>query len=67
MATCPHCQTAMREAVEIIPVGRAVLCANCNCITESTDAHCRSCGSLSVFNIERMLGGHNLIPCEVAP
>jgi hypothetical protein len=57
----------MKEAVVEIGVNEpplnaislkcAVLCANCDVISDSPHDLCRVCGSRSLFNISRMLGG----------
>jgi hypothetical protein len=52
---CPHCQSPLPAPVEIIPVGEAVLCANCGNLTRSPNGHCRACGSAAVANLEKML------------
>jgi hypothetical protein len=52
--------------VEIIPLDRAVLCANCNCITASTNGHCVACGSReSLLNLARLLD--NVQPGSIEP
>ena len=35
----------------------AVLCADCDVVSDSPYDHCRVCGSRSLFNISRLLGG----------
>jgi hypothetical protein len=40
-----------------IHLGDAVLCADCEVISESLNDECSACGSRSLMNIERMLGG----------
>jgi hypothetical protein len=60
---CPHCHTLLPAPVEIIPVGLAVLCANCNCLTRATNGHCLACGSAAIVNIGKLLWEKE----EVAP
>jgi len=43
--------------VHAIHLGDAVLCADCEVISESMNDECSACGSRSLMNIERMLGG----------
>jgi hypothetical protein len=43
--------------VHAIHLGDAVLCADCEVISESVNDECSACGSRSLMNIERMLGG----------
>lgn len=35
----------------------AVLCAECDCVSDSPNDSCLVCGSRSLFNISRVLGG----------
>jgi len=35
----------------------AVLCAECECVSDSPSDQCRVCGSRSLFNMSRLLGG----------
>ena len=35
----------------------AVLCVDCDCVTDSPHDSCLVCGSRSLFNISRVLGG----------
>ena len=42
-------------AVQIIPIARAVLCANCDAITEAQNGHCIACGSRSIVQLEKLL------------
>ena len=43
--------------VHAIHLGDAVLCGDCEVISESVNDECSACGSRSLMNIERMLGG----------
>ena len=41
--------------VEIIPIGQAVLCADCDAVTRATNGHCLACGSKAVVPLEKLL------------
>lgn len=41
--------------VQIIPISRAVLCADCDAITEAQNDHCIACGSHSIVSLEKLL------------
>lgn len=43
--------------IHAIHLGDAVLCADCDVISESLNDQCSACGSHSLVNVERMLGG----------
>ena len=40
-----------------ISLQNAVLCAECDFVSDSPHDHCLVCGSRSLFNISRLLGG----------
>lgn len=40
-----------------ISLNHAVLCANCDVVSDSPHDECLVCGSRSLFNISRLLGG----------
>jgi hypothetical protein len=40
-----------------ISLQNAVLCADCDVVSDSPHDHCLVCGSRSLFNISRVLGG----------
>lgn len=42
--------------VNLITLKHAVLCANCDVISESRNGHCIACGSPSLINLSRVLG-----------
>ena len=42
--------------LNLIPLRHAVLCANCDVITESRNGHCVACGSPSLISLSRVLG-----------
>lgn len=45
------------QPLNAISLKNAVLCANCDVVSDSPHDHCRVCGSRSLFNISRILGG----------
>jgi hypothetical protein len=47
--------------VEVVPLQSAVLCVDCESVSNSRFDECPVCGSHSLFNIARMLGG-TLLP-----
>ena len=40
-----------------VALQNAVLCADCDCVSDSPHDKCLVCGSRSLFNISRVLGG----------
>jgi len=58
--TCPEkCQT-----LNAICLKSAVLCADCDVVSDSPHDYCMVCGSRSLLNISRLLGG--MLPTERA-
>ncbi|MGE5204466.1 MAG: hypothetical protein ACM3PW_02555 [Chlamydiota bacterium] len=53
--------SAMRLFVprNLIPLQQAVLCANCEVVSDSKNGHCIVCGSPSLLNLARVLSGRN--------
>jgi hypothetical protein len=47
-----------------IPLQNAVLCADCDVVSDSPHDHCLVCGSRSLINMSRLLGG--MLPRERA-
>ena len=47
-----------------ISLQSAVLCADCDVVSDSPHDHCLVCGSRSLFNISRLLGG--MLPSQRA-
>ena len=45
-----------RGIVNSIPLMQAVLCADCECISESTNNVCGVCGGTSLVHLGRLLG-----------
>lgn len=46
-----------RPPLNAICLKSAVLCAECDVVSDSPHDHCLVCGSRSLFNIARLLGG----------
>jgi hypothetical protein len=42
---------------EVVPLYRAVLCADCELITQATKDSCGVCGSRALLDLSRTLGG----------
>jgi len=47
---------AWRNA-NLVRLRKAVLCANCEVISEGRNGHCACCGSQSLLNLSKVLGG----------
>jgi hypothetical protein len=45
------------RCLNAVALQNAVLCAECDVVSDSPHDHCLVCGSRSIFNIARMLGG----------
>jgi len=41
----------------LVRLRKAVLCANCEVISEGLNGHCAGCGSQSLLSLNRLLGG----------
>jgi hypothetical protein len=41
----------------LVRLHKAVLCANCEVISEGLNGHCAGCGSQSLLSLSRVLGG----------
>jgi hypothetical protein len=41
----------------LVRLQKAVLCANCEVISEGLNGHCAGCGSQSLLSLSRVLGG----------
>ena len=48
--------------LSLIPLQRAVLCANCEMVSEGRNGHCIVCGSASLLSLARVLGSTNNPP-----
>jgi hypothetical protein len=51
----PH--TECRLNANLIYLRKAVLCANCDVISDGANGHCVACGSQALLNLSRLLGG----------
>jgi hypothetical protein len=47
-----------RRGLNVVSLQHAVLCADCDCVSDSPHDRCLVCGSQSLFNISRILGGN---------
>jgi hypothetical protein len=47
-----------RRSLNAVALQNAVLCAECDVVSDSPHDQCLVCGSRSLFNIARMLGGN---------
>ena len=45
------------SARNLIRLQRAVLCADCEVISETNNGHCCACASRALLNLSRILGG----------
>jgi hypothetical protein len=41
----------------LVRLHKAVLCANCEVISEGLNGHCAACGSEALLSLNRLLGG----------
>jgi hypothetical protein len=41
----------------LVCLHKAVLCANCEVISEGSNGHCAACGSEALLSLSRLLGG----------
>ncbi len=46
----------------LVRLQTAVLCANCEVISEGTNGHCGACGSQALLSLSRILGGTAAAP-----
>ena len=42
---------------DLVYLRKAVLCANCDVISEGRNGHCAACGSEALLNLSQLLGG----------
>jgi hypothetical protein len=42
----------------LVRLHKAVLCANCDVISEGLNGHCAACGSEALLGLSRVLGGN---------
>jgi hypothetical protein len=51
------------RCLNAVALQNAVLCAECDVVSDSPHDRCLVCGSRSLFNISRMLGGASVKAC----
>lgn len=49
--------TESRLNANLICLRKAVLCANCDVISDGANGHCVACGSQALLSLSRLLGG----------
>jgi hypothetical protein len=47
-----------KRVLNAVPIGNAVLCAECDVVSDSPHDTCLVCGSHSLFNVARIFGGN---------
>ena len=52
-AAAPH----FSHNTNLVRLQHAVLCANCELISEANNGHCAACDSEALLNLSRILGG----------
>ncbi len=60
----PNVRADEDRPLNSISLQNAVLCADCDVVSDSPHDHCLVCGSRSLFNISRLLGG--MLPSQRA-
>jgi len=57
------------EPVELIPLDHAVLCEDCQMISQARNDHCLSCGSHSILSLASVLGSQTAtsLQHEISP
>jgi hypothetical protein len=53
-----ECASQARRSLNAVALQNAVLCAECDVVSDSPHDRCLVCGSRSLFNIARMFGGN---------
>ena len=66
LVVCMHLEAKIQKT-GAVPLKGAVLCLDCECITNGRIDCCPVCGSRSLLNIGQMLGGPPLPGPSVAP
>lgn len=53
---------------DLVRLTKAVLCANCEVISEGLNGHCAACGSEALLRLGQLLGGTagDAIPVEIS-
>jgi hypothetical protein len=49
--------TEARLNANLVCLQKAVLCANCDVISEGSNGHCAACGSQALLSLSKLLGG----------
>jgi hypothetical protein len=49
--------TQPRLHADLVLLKKAVLCANCEVISEGLNGHCAACGSEALLRLHQLLGG----------
>lgn len=57
MEAFPMLDTELRLNANLICLRKAVLCANCDVISDGANGHCVACGSQALLSLSRLLGG----------
>lgn len=52
-----HLETKRQADSDVVPLQSAVLCVDCECVTDGRFDECAVCGSRSLLNIARIVGG----------
>ncbi len=60
-------KTPTKPEINLVPLLQAVLCADCELISEGTNGHCVACGSQAIISISKVLGGTASEPPRLAP
>jgi|GEM_PF-2603807 len=55
------------EPVELIPLNQAVLCEDCQMISQARNDHCLSCGSHSILTLASVLGSQTTTSLQHEP
>ncbi len=62
-----HQATKVKAESGIVPLHSAVLCVDCETVTTGLSDECLVCGSHSLFNLERLLGGNQSSVASLKP
>jgi hypothetical protein len=60
-------RTKAYEPVELIPLDYAVLCEDCQMISQARNDHCLSCGSHSILSLTSVLGSRSTTRLQHEP
>lgn len=47
------------DKIQMVPLSQAILCENCQTVSNGTDHSCPACGSQAVVNLQRLIEGKN--------